>query len=82
MKDEAEREQETVTVAFALNGRKTLGRAVMQPTFYQDNSGSCETKPWWGVKKRVGSDGLPRRTLQLFWHQMIVNLLSGKEVKR
>ena len=51
MKDEAEREQETVTVAFALNGWKILGRAVMQPTFSQDNSGSCENKPWRGSRK-------------------------------
>lgn len=42
MKDEAEREQETVTVAFALSGWKILGKAVTQPTFYQDNSGTCE----------------------------------------
>lgn len=85
MKDEAEIEQETVTLPYALSGWKILCRAVRRPGlhFTRITLAHVENTAWLGSGEEGWNQGdLFQRPQQLFWHQMMVDLLSGIEVKR
>lgn len=85
MKAEAEIEQETVTLPYALSGWKILCRAVRRPGlhFARITLAHVENTAWLGSGEEGWNQGdLVQRPQQLFWHQIMVDLLSGIEVKR